>query len=109
MRFHQLVIVLTTAALMSIPLTPVQGMDVKVGNIRVQTAPNGELYVDTPRGRIYIPPEDDYYEDGDYYEDDYYDDDYYCSGGRKVTQRHVQRSGSGRQESYSSVYTSDCR
>ena len=109
MRFYQWVIVLTTTSVLLSPSMPVMGMEVNVGNIRVQTAPNGELYVDTSRGRIYLPPDDDYYEDGDYYDDydDYYYDDDYCSG-RQVSQRTVQRSQSGRQESYSSVYTSTC-
>lgn len=107
MQFHQWAIAIATATLLSVPGTSILAMDIQVGNIRVQTAPNGELYVDTPRGRIYLPPEDDYYEDGDYYEDDYdYDD--YCDGGQ-VVQRQVQRSSSGRQESYSSVYTRGCR
>ena len=110
MQIRQLIIISALATVISTLPTSVLSMDVQVGNVRVQTDRYGELYVDTPRGRIYIPPEDDYYEDGDYYEDDYYVDDYsdeYCSEGRHVVQQ-VQRSGSGRQESYSSVYTSDC-
>lgn len=114
MQLRQWIIALTIIGLISSPWPAVQGMEVSVGNIRVKTAPNGELYVNTSRGRIYLPSDDDYYEDGDYYDDDYYNDDYYydddyCYGSNRVSQSHVQRSGSGRQESYSSVYTSNCR
>lgn len=108
MQLRRLIVASVVAVVFSGLPPSVNSMEISVGKIRVQTDRSGELYVDTPRGRVYIPPEDDYYEDGDYYEDDYdyYDD--YCSGGRRVVQRQVQRSGSGRQESYSSVYTSDC-
>ena len=63
MQFHQWAIAIAMATLLSVPGTSILAMDIQVGNIRVQTAPNGELYVDTPRGRVYLPPEDDYYDD----------------------------------------------
>lgn len=109
MQGNKWVIILTTTALISTSSMPIEGMEINVGNIRVQTAPNGELYVDTSRGRIYLPSDDDYYEDGDYYDDydDHYYYDNYCSG-YQVRQETVQRSQSGHQESYSRIYTRNC-
>lgn len=111
MQFQKLAIVLTTVALTLIAPKLSQAVDVKVGNIRVQTGRNGEMYVDTPRGRVYLPPDRGYYDDDyDDYEDDYDNRDRYdsyCSN--RVYQRHSQRNRYGRQESYSRVYSRRCR
>jgi hypothetical protein len=113
MSFKQLSLffgILTFLVSMTLPAV---GLEVRAGDVIVETGTDGDTYVDTGSTQVYLPAQR-YYPSSRYrrswrYRRSYPYSSYCRSYGRTVSRQRVQTSWSGRTVMRSSTYSSQCR
>jgi hypothetical protein len=109
MSLKRLGIVYTVLACLVAVTLPATAVEVRAGNVIVDTDDDGEIYVNTGGTEVYVPSRR-YYPRSKYRPSSRYRRSYYCGGyGDSVSYYRTRSSGSGRTITRSTTYSSQCR